>query len=105
MGESVVLHENSFNGSVAKGNWIVDFWADWCGPCKIMAPHFDEAAKELKQHVAFGKVDVEKNYELAQQFEIMSIPTVMFFKNGEVVHSHSGALSKEQILSLAKEVF
>src|SRR3989338_4469870 len=56
----VVLDSKNFDKMIAKGNWVVDFWASWCGPCKIMAPHFEAAAKELKGKVNFGKVDAEQ---------------------------------------------
>ena len=105
MSEAIILDDNSFNGSIAKGNWVVDFWAEWCGPCKIMAPHFDSAAKELKHKIGFGKVDVDSNYELAQKYEVMSIPTLLFFKNGEVVHATVGALNKEQLKKTVEEIF
>lgn len=69
-----------------------------CGPCKIMSPHFDAAAKELKGKVNFGKVNVDDNSELANKFEIMSIPTILFIQDGEVVHAAVGAMNKDQIL-------
>jgi thioredoxin 1 len=105
MSEAVILNDYSFNGSVAKGNWVVDFWAEWCGPCKIMAPHFDSVAKDLKHKIGFGKLNVDDNIEVAQKFEIMSIPTLLFFKDGEVVHSAVGALNKEQLKQTLEEVF
>ena len=106
MGDEIKeLTEKNFNSSIKKGKWIVDFWAEWCGPCKIMAPHFDSAAKELKGKVNFAKLNVDDNYEIANKFHVMSIPTIMLFEDGEVVHASVGALNKEQILSMIKEMF
>lgn len=76
-----------------------------CGPCKIMEPHFKEAAKELKGKVKFGKVNVEEAQELAQRFEVMSIPTILYIKDGEQVNRTVGAISKDQILDSVKETF
>ena len=95
---TIDLTEKNFDKEIKKGKWVVDFWASWCGPCKIMAPHFDAAAKELKGKVSFGKVNVDENSSLANKFEVMSIPTTVFFKDGEVVHASVGAMNKSQIL-------
>jgi|SRR3989338_792065 len=106
MGKDIIeLNEQSFEGAIAHGNWIVDMWASWCGPCKIMAPHFEAAAKDMKGEVHFAKVNIDENYELAQRFEIMSIPTLLLFKNGKVIHSEVGALNKEQIKGVIDENF
>jgi thioredoxin 1 len=106
MGEDTIdLNSGDFDSSIKTGKWIVDFWASWCGPCKIMAPHFEAAAKELKSKIRFAKVNVDENYEIANKFEIMSIPTILFFQDGEVVHASVGAMNKEQILELADNSF
>ncbi|MCX5707504.1 MAG: thioredoxin [Candidatus Omnitrophica bacterium] len=73
---------------------LVDFWATWCGPCKMIAPVVEELAKEFDQKIKVGKVDVDENPNIAGQFGIMSIPTLMFFKNGKVMEQVVGALSK-----------
>ncbi len=101
----IELNKRNFGSSVKKGKWIIDFWAVWCGPCKIMKPEFEDAAKELKRKVNFAEVNVDENYELADRFRIMSIPTTLFFNEGEVVHATTGAINKEQILELAEDVF
>ena len=102
---TIELTENNFDAQIKKGKWIVDFWAEWCGPCKIMSPHFDAAAKELKGKINFGKVDVDENSELAGKFDVMSIPSIIFFQDGEIVHAAVGAMNKGQLLELAENSF
>ena len=80
---------------------MVDFWADWCGPCKMVAPIIEEIAKELKD-AKVGKVNVDEQSELAAEYRIMSIPTLMVFKDGAVVKKAVGAVSKAEILNLLK---
>lgn len=99
------LNSSNFDSVINKGNWVIDFWADWCTPCKAMAPHFEAAAKELKGKVNFAKVDVDKVTDVAQRFDIMSIPTIILFKNKEQINRVSGALHKEAIKDLVSESF
>jgi thioredoxin 1 len=73
---------------------LVDFWAVWCGPCKMLTPTIDQIAKEFEGKVKVGKVNVDENQQLAAQYGIMSIPTVMIFKNGKVVEQFIGVQPK-----------
>ena len=99
------LNARSFDDFISKGNCIVDFWAEWCGPCKLLSPVVDEAAKEMKGKVKFGKVNIEELRELTDRFEVMSIPTLIFFKDGEPIEKTSGFIEKKKILEMIKAVF
>ena len=79
---------------------LVDFWASWCGPCRMLAPVVEEIAKEMDGKIKVGKVNVDEEEELAVRFGIMSIPTVMVFKNGEVTNTSVGVCPKEELLAL-----
>jgi len=76
---------------------FVDFWAEWCGPCKAVSPAVEELSSEYKDKVDFVKVDVDQNNELAQKYSIFSIPTLAIFANGKVIAQSAGAASKESI--------
>lgn len=79
---------------------LVDFWASWCGPCRMLGPVVAEIAEEMDGKIKVGKVNVDEEGELAARFGIMSIPTVMVFKNGEVTNTSVGFCSKEELLAL-----
>lgn len=79
---------------------LVDFWATWCGPCQLLGPVIAEIAKEQEGRIKVGKVNVDEEGALAAKFGIMSIPTVMVFKNGEVTATSIGYKPKEEILAL-----
>ena len=78
---------------------LVDFWAEWCGPCKMVAPVIDEVAKEYAGKVNFAKMDVDSNQATPAKFGIRGIPTLILFKNGAIVSQKVGALSKSQLIA------
>ncbi len=82
---------------------LLDFWASWCGPCKMVAPIIDEVAEETKEVVKVGKINIDEEGELAEAFRIMSIPTLVVVKDGKVVESSVGVKPKKAILSLIPE--
>ena len=105
MGEHTTdLTDKDFDAKTKKGKWVIDFWAAWCGPCKIIAPLFDSAAQELNGKVSFGKVDVDKEQGLSDRFEVMSIPMLVFMKDGEVADIVHGVISKDEIIAKAKAI-
>jgi thioredoxin 1 len=83
---------------------MVDFWAEWCGPCRMIGPFVEELAQEYEGRAVVGKVNVDENDELAGEFGIRSIPTLLFFKNGEVVDKHVGAASKAVLEEKLKQI-
>jgi thioredoxin 1 len=97
-------NKESFYEAIASQQLTVaDFWAPWCGPCRMMAPIFEAAAEEAAD-VNFGKVNVDENGELARDYGIMSIPTIVFFKNGEEIGRSVGAIGKPALLAKIKEL-
>ncbi len=79
---------------------LMDFWAEWCGPCKMIAPILDQIADEYKGRLQIAKLDVEENQAIAMKYGVRSIPTLMLFKGGVVEAQHIGMLSKEQLIRL-----
>ena len=102
--EVSVISKKNFDEFVADGSVVVDFWAVWCGPCRIMAPIIDEVARELKGKVKFGKVNVDEEGELAERFEVMSIPTLIFFKKGRQVERITGAIEEDELMDIIKKL-
>ena len=95
------LDEKNFEAEVVKSSLpvLVDFWAEWCGPCKMIAPIIDQLSTELQGKMKIGKVNVDEASELAGQFNVMSIPTLLIFKNGKPVDQIVGALPKDRLLA------
>ena len=76
---------------------LVDYWAEWCGPCKMIAPILDEVAESYSNKVKVAKVDVDKNTQVSAKYNIRGIPHLMLFKEGQVIATHTGALNKSQL--------
>jgi len=98
------INAKNFVGAVLKHDKpvAVDVWADWCGPCKMLAPNFKAAADELEGKARFVKLDADKNQKLARKYKVMSLPTILFFKDGKVVDRQSGVMSKNAIIKRIK---
>ena len=96
--EPVVLTDETFNDFISKNeNVVVDCWAEWCYPCRVVSPIVDELARKYKGKIIFAKMNVDENQLTAMQYGIMSIPTLMIFKNGQLVDQIVGALPKKLI--------
>ncbi|MFL6496633.1 MAG: thioredoxin [Nitrososphaera sp.] len=96
--EPIVLTDSNFGSEVAKYPiMLVDFWAPWCGPCRMVSPIIEQLAKKYSGKIAFGKVNVDDNQRIAASFGIQSIPTLMLFKDGKAVDIIVGAMPKAQI--------
>jgi len=101
---TTILDSSNFDDFVKEDKVVIDFWAEWCGPCKMMSPIFEEASEELKDKAKFGSVNVDKNQELAQKFGVMSIPTLLFFRDGQPVDKAVGVLQKDEIAKKIKDI-
>jgi thioredoxin 1 len=107
MSDNIVnVNQESFQKTVvdAQKPVLVDFWATWCGPCKMVAPIIDELAGEYKDKAGFAKINVDENPQLASQFGVMSIPTIMIFKNGKPEQQVIGYKSKNDLKKLLESV-
>ena len=96
--EVKITNENFENYKNGSEPLVVDFWATWCGPCRQLAPTVEELAKEYDGKITVGKCDVEEADEIAAQYGIRNIPTLLFFKNGEVVDKSVGAVPKSTLV-------
>ena len=95
--EPLALNQTNFAEETSEGVVLVDFWAEWCGPCKVIAPTIDELARDYEGKAVIAKVDVDSNPELAQKFGIRSIPNLKILKDGKVVDEIVGVANKKQI--------
>lgn len=97
--------DDSFDSDVVKANKpvLVDFWAEWCGPCKQMAPHLDKFAEDMAEKVTVAKIDVDENPMTAGQYGVRGMPTLMLFAEGKIIDTHTGALSQSKITEWVSE--
>lgn len=100
MAKPIDITDANFKAQVldAEGPVLVDFWATWCGPCRMIAPHLKKIATEYDGQLTVAKVDTDQNYDTAMKYGIRSIPTLILFKDGEPIERITGALPKHRIL-------
>ena len=103
---AVVINNDNFQKEVKESDKIVlvDFFATWCGPCKMLSPVLDQVADELKDKVVIGKLDIDESLDLAKEYEVMSVPTMILFKDGKEVDRIVGLRQKAQILEAINNI-
>ena len=106
MADEVVVTKTNFNAEVISSPVpvVADFWAEWCGPCKMIAPVLKDLASVYKDRLKVAKIDVDQEPELASQFNIVSIPTLLFFNKGQVVKQQIGAVPRQALEKIIKDI-
>ena len=101
MGKTLKITDSNFNDVISKNKTVlVDFWAEWCGPCRMIGPIIEELANEYKGKAIIGKLDVDSNQESSIKYGVRSIPTILTFKDGEIVDRQVGAVPKETLTNV-----
>jgi len=106
MKPTIEINPSNFESEVLKSEQpvLVDFWAEWCGPCKMLAPVLDEIAQEQAGRIKVAKVNVDENPALAERYDVQSIPTLLYFAKGEVRNQTIGVISKRKIVEHLEEL-
>lgn len=97
------INKDNFKDAIKEGITLVDFYADWCGPCKMIAPFVEEASNEIKD-VKFNKLNIDEAQDIAMEYGVMSIPTLIVFKDGEPAEQNVGFVPKEGIIKMVEKV-
>ena len=96
---AIAITDQNWEELIKNNSYVVmDFWAEWCGPCRAIGPFVEEAASEMEGKVLIGKVNIDENPQVTMKFAIKNIPTLIFIKNGEIVNKHVGALRKPDLM-------
>ncbi|SUZ91602.1 uncharacterized protein METZ01_LOCUS44456 [marine metagenome] len=101
MGKTLEITDSNFNDVISKNKTVlVDFWAEWCGPCRMIGPVIEELANEYEGKAIIGKLDIDSNQESSVKYGVRSIPTILTFKDGEIVDRQVGAVPKETLTNV-----
>ena len=101
MGKTLEITDSNFNDVISRNKTVlVDFWAEWCGPCRVIGPVIEELANEYEGKAIIGKLDVDSNQESSVKYGVRSIPTILTFKDGEIVDRQVGAVPKETLTNV-----
>lgn len=101
MGKTLEITDSNFNNVISKNKTVlVDFWAEWCGPCRMIGPVIEELANEYEGKAIIGKLDIDSNQESSVKYGVRSIPTILTFKDGEIVDRQVGAVPKETLTNV-----
>ena len=105
MANEITISNDNFTTEVIESEIpvVVDFWAEWCGPCKMIGPLLEKLSEDYAGKIKIAKVNVDENGELAQKYSVVSIPMLLLFKNGEVINQQVGAVPRETIESMFKD--
>ena len=103
MGSVKHLNSENFDSETSKGVALIDFWAEWCGPCKMLGPVLEEVAKEVGNDAVIGKINVDEAQELAMKYAVRSIPAIFILKDGKTIQQFIGVQSKQALVNAVKD--